>query len=43
MAREQMENGANPEALELAEDVVAAQEAEIAEMNRMLEELPAGS
>ncbi|MFC4902517.1 DUF305 domain-containing protein [Kocuria oceani] len=43
MARQQATDGANPEAIELAEDVVAAQEAEIAEMDRMLQELPAES
>ena len=39
MAQDEVENGANPEAVELAEDVIAAQEAEIAEMDRMLQEL----
>lgn len=43
MARDQVENGANPEAIALAEDIEAAQVAEIAEMRQMLEELPAAS
>ncbi len=43
MARDQVEDGQNPQALELAQDIVRAQEAEIAEMERMLRELPEGS
>lgn len=39
MARDQVERGANPEAVELAHEVVEAQEAEIQEMAAMLEEL----
>lgn len=39
MARDQVEQGANPEAVELAREVVEAQEAEIREMATMLEEL----
>lgn len=40
MAHEEVADGANPEAVELAEDVIAAQEAEISEMEQMLQELP---
>ncbi|MBV2364489.1 DUF305 domain-containing protein [Streptomonospora nanhaiensis] len=36
MAAEEIENGVNPEAVELAESVVEAQEAEIEQMNGML-------
>ncbi|GAA1751459.1 DUF305 domain-containing protein [Kocuria aegyptia] len=43
MARDQVEQGQNPQALELARQVVEDQEAEIAEMERMLQELPDGS
>ena len=43
MAQEQIEQGQNPQAVELARQVVADQEAEIAEMERMLQELPDGS
>ncbi|PWF84791.1 DUF305 domain-containing protein [Kocuria rosea] len=43
MAQEQIEQGQNPQAVELARQVVEDQEAEIAEMERMLQELPDGS
>ena len=43
MAREQIDQGQNPQAVELAQQVVEDQEAEIAEMERMLQELPDGS
>lgn len=43
MAREQIEQGQNPQAVDLARQVVEDQEAEIAEMERMLQELPDGS
>ncbi|MGG7652687.1 DUF305 domain-containing protein [Kocuria rosea] len=43
MAQEQIEQGQNPQAVELARQVVADQEAEIAEMEQMLQELPDGS
>jgi uncharacterized protein (DUF305 family) len=43
MARDQVEDGSNPQAVELAQDIVRAQETEIAEMERMLQELPEGS
>ena len=43
MARDQVEQGQNPQAVELAQQVVEAQEAEIAEMEQMLQELPDGS
>ncbi|ALU38938.1 hypothetical protein AS188_03340 [Kocuria flava] len=43
MARDQVADGQNPQAVALAEDVVAAQEAEIDEMEQMLQELPDGS
>ncbi|MFI7742139.1 DUF305 domain-containing protein [Kocuria rhizosphaericola] len=43
MARDQVQDGSNPQALELAQEIVRAQETEIAEMERMLQELPAGS
>lgn len=39
MARDQAEDGTNPQALELARQIVAAQEAEIAEMDTMRREL----
>ncbi|MEX5270153.1 DUF305 domain-containing protein [Kocuria sabuli] len=39
MARDQVEQGANPEAVELARQVVEAQEAEIREMATMLEQV----
>lgn len=43
MARDQIEDGSNPQALELAQEIVQAQETEITEMERMLQELPDGS
>jgi uncharacterized protein (DUF305 family) len=43
MARTEVRDGANPETVELAEDVIAAQEAEIAEMQELLRGLPASS
>jgi uncharacterized protein (DUF305 family) len=43
MAREQVEKGSNPQAVELAREIVEAQETEIAEMEQMLQELPDGS
>ncbi|GAA1767088.1 DUF305 domain-containing protein [Kocuria aegyptia] len=43
MARDQAERGQNPQAVELARHVAADQEAEIAEMERMLRELPDGT
>ncbi|MFE7631367.1 DUF305 domain-containing protein [Kocuria sp. NPDC057446] len=43
MARDQVENGRNAQAVELARQVVEDQEAEIAEMERMRQELPDGS
>jgi uncharacterized protein (DUF305 family) len=43
MARDQVEQGQNPQAVELAQQVVEDQEAEIAEMEQMLQELPDGS
>ena len=43
MARDQVADGQNPQAVALAEDVVAAQEAEIDEMEQMLRQLPTGS
>jgi uncharacterized protein (DUF305 family) len=43
MARDQVEQGQNPQAIALAEDVIEAQEAEITEMEQMLQELPAQS
>lgn len=43
MAQEQIEQGQNPQAVELARQVVEDQEAEITEMERMLQELPDGS
>lgn len=39
MAQEEIENGENPEAIALAEDIVEAQEAEIEEMKELLAEL----
>ncbi|MGQ1796886.1 DUF305 domain-containing protein [Kocuria oceani] len=39
MARDEVEEGSNPEAVELAGEIVEAQEAEIEEMRTMLEEL----
>lgn len=39
MAREEIKNGENPEAIALAEDIVESQEAEIQEMEALLEEL----
>ncbi|QCU79121.1 DUF305 domain-containing protein [Citricoccus sp. SGAir0253] len=41
MAREQLDAGQNPQAQQLAQQVVDAQEAEIEEMRAMLRELPA--
>ncbi|WP_424347537.1 DUF305 domain-containing protein [Kocuria sp. CH-021] len=43
MARDQVQDGSNPQAVELAQEIVRAQETEIAEMERMLQELPEGS
>lgn len=43
MAREQVENGSSPQALELARDVVEDQEAEIDEMETLLERLRTAS
>ena len=43
MARDQVERGQNPQAVELARQVVEDQEAEITEMEQMLQELPDGS
>ncbi|MFF0905133.1 UNVERIFIED_CONTAM: DUF305 domain-containing protein [Kocuria sp. CPCC 205316] len=43
MAREQAEKGSNPQAVELAREIVEAQEAEIAEMDSMRQELSGGS
>lgn len=43
MAQDQAENGENPQAIELARDVVEDQEAEIAEMDQLLQELPSQS
>ena len=43
MAQEQIEQGQNPQAVELARQVVEDQEAEITEMEQMLQELPDGS
>ncbi|GGG57013.1 hypothetical protein GCM10011374_19810 [Kocuria dechangensis] len=40
MAREEVSSGGNPQAVELAQEIVDAQEAEIAEMDGMLQELP---
>lgn len=37
MAQDQIDNGQNADAIALAEDIIAAQEAEIAEMEQMLE------
>ena len=39
MAREEVKNGENPEAIALAEDIAESQEAEIQEMEALLEEL----
>lgn len=43
MAHGEVSNGTNPEAVELAEDVVAAQEAEITEIDQLLQSLPSQS
>lgn len=43
MAREQVENGSSPQALELARDVVEDQEAEVDEMETLLERLRTAS
>lgn len=43
MARDQVENGSNPQAVELARDVVEDQESEIQEMETLLERLRSGS
>ena len=40
MAREEVSGGRNPQAVDLAQEIVDAQEAEIAEMDGMLQELP---
>lgn len=39
MAQEQLDNGENPEALQLAQQIIDAQEAEIAQMEDMLQDL----
>lgn len=39
MARDEVNDGQNPEAVALAEDIIAAQESEIAEMEQMLQNL----
>ena len=43
MARDQVEQGQNPQAVALAQDVIEAQEAEITEMEELLQGLPSGS
>jgi uncharacterized protein (DUF305 family) len=43
MARDQVEQGQNPQAVALAQDVIEAQEAEITEMEGLLQGLPSGS
>ncbi|WP_253905925.1 DUF305 domain-containing protein [Arthrobacter sp. H5] len=39
MARQQIDGGADPQAIELAENIVATQQAEIDEMNALLSDL----
>ena len=39
MAQGELENGENPQALELAEQIIEAQQAEVSEMEQMLQEL----
>lgn len=39
MAQAELENGENPQALELAEQIIEAQQSEISEMEQMLQEL----
>ncbi|CAM3586602.1 DUF305 domain-containing protein [Micrococcus flavus] len=41
MAKDEAKDGQNPQAVQLAEQVIADQEAEITEMEQMLQELPA--
>ena len=41
MAQDEVEGGQTPQAVALAEKVVADQQAEITEMEQMLQELPA--
>ena len=43
MARDQVEQGQNPQAVALAQDVIEAQEAEITEMEGLFQGLPSGS
>ena len=43
MARDEVANGRNPQALELAGTIAEDQEAEIQQIERMLQELPSGS
>lgn len=43
MAREEVSGGQNPQAVAMAEDIIEAQEAEIAEMEALLQELPGRS
>ncbi|QVQ53476.1 DUF305 domain-containing protein [Spiractinospora alimapuensis] len=40
MAEDQMENGVNPQAAEMAQEIVDTQESEIAQMREMLEDYP---
>lgn len=40
MAREEVSGGQNPQAVEMAQKIIEDQEAEIAEMEEMLQELP---
>lgn len=39
MARDEVNDGQNPEAVALAEDIIDAQESEIAEMEQLLQNL----
>jgi uncharacterized protein (DUF305 family) len=39
MAQRQVDEGSDPEAVELAEEVVAAQQAEVDEMTRLLADM----
>jgi uncharacterized protein (DUF305 family) len=41
MARDEVSDGQNPQAIALAQDVITAQESEIAQMRTMIEDLPA--
>ena len=43
MARDEADNGQNPQAVALAQDVISAQEAEITRMEQLLQELPSRS